>query len=155
MMPINPILAAAAANIAVGWLYYSEFAFGPMLKKITGSKCDVSKDFYLRMAVEIVASLMLATAFYIAILTFKKTTLPYSEELFTKIYAWFFNDANAVQADMASSLKAAGFLWFGFAVPMAISATAWHSMNWQKAVLKLGCKLAQFLAMAGALAYFG
>jgi|GEM_PF-1277688 len=155
MMPINPILAAALADIIVGAIYYSDYAFGPLCKKLSITKCDTSKDFYLRLAVQVVASLMLATAFYIAILTLKKTELPYTHEMFTRIYAWFFKDAQDVHADMKSSLKIAGFLWFGFAVPMALSATAWHSMNWKKAGLKLGCKLAQFLAMAGALAYFG
>jgi len=155
MMPINPILAAALADIIVGAVYYSDYAFGPLCKKLSTTKYDMHKDFYLRMAVQVVASLMIATAFYISILTLKKAELPQSQEMFTRIYAWFFKDAQDVHADIMSSLKIAGFLWFGFAVPMAFAATAWHSMNWKKTVLKLGCKLGQFLAMAGALAYFG
>lgn len=154
-MPMNPILAAALADIIVGWFYYSDFAFGPLCKKYSATKCEFSKDLYLRLAIQFAASLMLAAAFYISILTLKKTELPYAHEMYTRIYAWFFKDGQAVQADMVSSLKMAGFLWLGFAVPMTVSATVWHSMNWRKAALTLGGKLAQFLAMAAALAYFG
>ena len=34
MLPINPILAASAANMAVGMLWYSDYAFGPLWRKL-------------------------------------------------------------------------------------------------------------------------
>lgn len=156
MMPINPILAAAAADILVGMFLYSDYGFGKLWSKVTGMKCNCSKDFLLRMAAQIVSSLMIATALYIAILTLKKTELPQTYQLFTQVYSWFFTP-EAVGADLMSSLKIAGFFWLGFNVPLILSKTVWASdvIHWKKGALKAVFQLAQFLAMAGALAYFG
>lgn len=155
MFSVNPIVAAAAADILVGCLYYSDFAFGPLARKLCTDKPDMKKDLHIRYGLQIVASLMLATAFYIAILTFKKTELPLAQDMFTRMYSWFFTDVQVVHADCMASLKIAGFLWVGFVVPQALSAAAWHSLNFKKVALKAGGKLAQFLAMACTLAYFG
>ena len=155
MMHLNPILAAAAADMVVGMFWYSDYAFGPMWKKVTGRKEDVSKEFYLRLALQVVSSLMIATAFYIAVLTFQKSVPVSSQEMFTQVYAWFFTPS-VQHAELMSSLKIAGFLWLGFFVPSSLSCTVWHSvMMWHKFVLKNGGKLAQLLAMAAALSYFG
>ena len=155
MMPLNPILAAAAADMIVGMLWYSDYAFGPLWKKVSGHKMDVSKDLYLRLALQAVCSVMIATAFYIAILTFQKAQAVVSQAMFTQIYSWFFMSA-ANDADMISSLKIAGFLWLGFFVPSSLACAVWHNViAWQKFALKAGGKLAQLLAMAAVLAILG
>ncbi len=155
MMPLNPILAAAVADMVVGKICYSEYAFGPMWRKVTGVKSEVSKDVYLRYAVQAVSSIMAATALYIAILTFQKAQIISSQAMFTQIYSWFFVDA-AHNAELMSSLKLAGFVWFGFFVPNYLSCTVWHNqIIWHKFMIKSVCKLAQLLAMAAVLATLG
>lgn len=155
-MPINPIIAAATADILVGMIIYSDFAFGPLWTKVSGMKCPAGKDLPVRFAGQAVASLMAASAMYIAILTFKKTNLPYSQEMFTRIYAWFFKDIATVEADLISAMKIAGFLWLGLIVPFILSKTVWEpNINWQKFALKSVFTLIHFLAIAGALATFG
>lgn len=154
-MPVNPILAAAAADFLVGMLWYSDYAFGPLFRQVTGQKGDTNQDFYLRIALQGVSSIMIAIAFYIAILTFQKSQLVESQEVFTRFYAWFFTPAVS-NAELISSLKIAGFIWLGFFFPAKLSCAVWHPViNWQKFGIKIGGKLAQFLAIAATLAYFG
>jgi len=151
MLPINPILAAAAANMLVGFAIYSKHTFGPLWLKISGKKVSGLKDMPVRVALEAVSSIMSAAALYIAILTFKKAEVV-SGGMLTSMYSWFFQD---IQADMMSSLKLAGFLWLGFMVPHIICHVAWdESMNWRKGALKAIFSLVHILAMAAALAYF-
>ena len=155
MMSLNPILAAAAADMVVGMFCYSDYAFGPMWKKVSGHKMDVSKDFYLRLAFQVVSSVMVATAFYIAVLTFQKAQVVSSQAMFTQLYSWFFM-ASAQNAELMSTLKIAGFMWLGFYVPSYLSCTVWHSpIVWHKLMIKSVCKLAQLLAMAAVLATLG
>ncbi len=156
MMPLNPILAAAVADTVVGWLWYSDYAFGAMWRKVSGhSKADMKKDFYLRIALQLISSIMVATALYIAILTFQKAQIVTSQAMFTQIYSWFFVPATS-NAELMSSLKIAGFIWLGFAVPAGLSCTAWHNqIMWNKFLIKAGGKLAQLLAIALVLARLG
>lgn len=154
-MPLNPILAAAAADMVVGMLCYSDHVFGSMWRKAGGQKVDYSKEFYLRLALQIVSSVMVATAFYIAILTFQKAQVVSSQAMFTQLYSWFFM-ASAQNAELMSSLKLAGFICVGFYIPSYLSCTAWHNpINWHKFMIKSVCKLAQLLAMAAVLATLG
>jgi len=156
MTHINPILAAAAADMLVGMFWYSDYAFGPLWQKVSGYKTEMKKDLYLRIAVQVVSSLMIATAFYIAILTFQKTQVSFAQDAYTKLYSWFFKEDTSENANLMSALKIAGFIWFGFFVPSNLSCTVWRpTINWQKMLLKVGSKLAQFLSMAAALAIFG
>ncbi len=156
MLPVNPIIAAAAADIVVGMALYSDYTFGPLWTKLTGMKCTHGKDMPLRFAGQAVASLMGASAMYVAVITLRKAELPYRQELLTKVYSWFFEHGNAVNADLMSSMKIAGFLWLGLLVPFMLSKTMWEpTINWQKFALKSVFTLAHFLAMAAAIAYFG
>lgn len=151
MLPINPILAAAAVNVIVGSAIYSKHTFGPMWSKISGKKVTNLKDLPVRFALEIVSSIMFAAALYIATITFKKSEI-LSENMFTSMYSWFFKD---MHADMISSLKIAGFLWLGFMIPHIICHVAWDEhMNWRKGVLKAIFSLVHILAMSATLAYF-
>lgn len=155
MISINPILAAAAADIVVGMLWYSDYGFGPMYRKLSGHKLDMRKDLYVRIALQVVGSIMIATAFYIAILTFQKSQAMYSQEALTRLYSWFFMPS-VDHAECMSSLKIAGFIWLGFFVPTKLSCLAWSPvMVWQKFAIKACGKLAQFLAMAAVLSYLG
>jgi hypothetical protein len=155
MMPLNPILAAAAADMVVGMLCYSDYVFGPMWRKAGGHKHEYSKEFYLRLALQVVSSVMIATAFYIAVLTFQKAQVVSSQAMFTQLYSWFFM-ASAQNAELMSTLKIAGFMWLGFYAPSYLSCTAWHKpISWHKFMIKAVCKRAQRLAMAAVLATLG
>lgn len=157
MMPINPIIAATAADILVGMALYSHYTFGPLWTKVTGMKCSyTNKEIPMRFAGQVVASLMTASALYISIITFKKSQMSYPQEMLTKMYSWFFKDLSVVHTDLVSSMKIAAFLWLGFIVPCLLCRTIWDAtVNWQRFALKSAFTLVHFLAMAGALAYFG
>lgn len=155
MLPINPIIAGAAANILVGVALYSQYTFGPMWSKISGKKTANLKDMPLRFAIEAVSSLMTASALYIAILTFQKAELTLKESIFTNVYSWFVSDMKT-NTEMMSSLKIAGFFWLGFMVPHILCHLAWDEhMNVRKSVVKAVFTLVHFLAMGAAIAYFG
>ncbi len=154
MLPINPILAGAAANIIVGVAIYSRYTFGPMWTKISGRKTSGLQDMPLRFAIEIVSSLMVSSALYIAILTFQKSELTLTQSMFTSIYSWFVNNMRT-NTDMMASLKIAGFFWLGFKVPHILCRLAWdEQMNGRQALAKAAFSLIQFIAMAAAIAYF-
>jgi len=151
MMPLNPILAAAVADMAVGMLWYSDYGFGPLWKKIQG-KTNVEKDLYLRLLVQGASSVVFATAVYIAIMTFQKTHDAYAQEIFTKYFSWFLKE-KTVNTELMSSMKTAGFIWLGLFVPSYLSCAAWTpTPAWTKFAIKSGCKLAQLLAIAAVLA---
>ena len=155
MVSFNPILAAAAADLAVGVFCYSDYAFGPMWRKIHGSKSDVGKEFYFRLGLQVISSVMVATALYISILTFQKAQVVSSQAMFTQVYSWFF-EASAQNAELISSLKIASFIWFGFYVPNFFSCVVWQNpLVWNKFLIKSVCKLVQLLAMAAVLASLG
>lgn len=154
MLTINPILAGATANFLIGWFWYTDYGFGPLLRKITGKKEDVSQKFYLRIVLEILSSIMLSTAFYIAILTFQKSQLVESQEIFTRLYAWFLSPS-INDPELTSSLKIAGFVWLGFFFPNKLSSTVWSTeINWLQFFIKIGCDLTQYLAIGLTIAYF-
>jgi hypothetical protein len=154
MMPVNPIIAAAVADVVLGMVMYSEYAFGPMWAKVSGEKCS-GKDMPMRLAAQFVSSLMVAAAMYIAIVTFKKTEMTALNDMFTRMYGWFLQDGNMAQADMMSAMKIAGFLWLGFLVPHVICEIVWENhINWKKGVMKAAFILVHFLVIASVLAYF-
>ena len=151
MIPVNPILAAAAADMAVGMLWYSDYAFGPLWKKLKKEGNGEYKDLYQRLALQAVASVMVASDLYIAIITFQKTQATYSHEAFTKLFSWFLEDKPST-TELIASMKTVGFIWLGFVVPGNLSCTAWSNpMNFVKFGIKVGCKLAQFFAVAAVL----
>lgn len=152
MVPVNPILAAAAANMAVGMLWYSDYAFGPMWRKLKKEGNVEYKDLYQRLALQAVASVMVTSALYIAIMTFQKTQMIYAYEHFTNIFSWFLRDKQNT-TELIASMKTVAFIWLGFVVPGGLSCLAWSTpMSWVKFGIKTGCKLAQFLAVAAVLA---
>lgn len=155
MVSINPIIAGALANLAVGFALYSKHTFGPMWSKISGKKVVGLKDMPLRLAIEAVSSLMTASALYIAILTFQKSELSLTESVLTSVYSWFVSDMKA-NTDMMASLKIAGFFWLGFMIPHILCHLAWdEDMNGKKSIVKAAFSLVHFLAMGAAIAYFG
>ncbi|MBP9764805.1 DUF1761 domain-containing protein [Candidatus Babeliales bacterium] len=154
MMPLNPIIVAAVADVLAGVVIYSDYAFGPLWHKVTGMKCKMGKDAYLRFALQFVCSLMTATALYIAILTFQKTDVTYVQSTLTNMYAWFFTPTT--HTDFMSAVKIAGFLWLGFYVPFIFSHIIWDTtINWQKGALKSVFKLIHLAVMTAVLVYLG
>lgn len=156
MMPIHhayiPIIAAAAAEVVVGMLWYSDNLFGPMWKK-AGGKVANQKDFYQKLATHSVAALVTATALYIAISVFQKTQIGiYTQHGLGQIFSLFLHEGLHNNNTLMSSMKIAGFLWLGFFVPAGVTCTAWSSGNWHKFAIKAGGKLAGLVAMAATIA---
>lgn len=153
MIPLNPIIAAAVADMAVGMFCYSDYAFGPLWKKIHG-KTNVEKDLYVRLAVQAVSSLVIATALYIAIMIFQKSQCTYGQEMLTKWFSWFLTEKEQ-NTELVSAMKTTGFIWLGLFVPSYLSCAAWTSAPaWIKFAIKSTCKLAQLLAMTVVLIKF-
>lgn len=153
MLSINPIIAGAAVNVIVGTAIH--YAFGSHIGKILGKKTTGLKDMPLRYGIEIVSSLMKASALYIAILTFQKSELTFTESVFTQAYTFFVTNMK-MDTTMIASLKTAGFLWLGFMVPHILCHLAWdENMNGRKSVLKAALSLMHFTVMAAAIGYFG
>ncbi|MBI2344642.1 hypothetical protein HYV10_01060 [Candidatus Dependentiae bacterium] len=153
MLSVNPIIAATAANVILGIAIH--YAFGSEIGKILEKKTTGFKDMPLRFALEILSSLMKASALYIAILIFQKSELSISETMLTKVYAWFITDIK-MNTTMMASFKIAGFFWLGFMVPHILCHLAWdEQMNGRKSVLKAALSLVHLLVMAGVIAYFG
>lgn len=153
MFPVNPIIAAAGVNVLVGVAIH--YSFGHEIAKIMDKKTTGLKDMPLRFAIEIISSLMLASALYIAILTFQKSELTLTQDMFTRLYSWFVTDFKT-NTEMMASLKIASFFWLGIMVPQILCHLAWDEhMNGRKSVLKAALSLVHFLAMGAALAYFG
>lgn len=154
MMPINPIIAAAVANMAVGIFWYSDYAFGPLWMNISGKKkSDISANIYQRLALQVLSSVITVTALYIAIMTFQKTHGAYHQELFTKWFSWLLKESAAPTTELLSSMKATGFIWLGFFLPHHLACTAWSTLiNWRMLAIHAGASLASLLAAAAVLA---
>lgn len=155
MMPVHhaymPIVAAAAADIVVTMLWYSDNLFGPMWKK-QGGKSSGTKDFYQKLGMHFLASLVTATALYIAIVVFQKTqTGIYTQQGLGQIFAMFLQDGTHNNTLM-SSMKIAGFLWLGFFMPSAVIETVWCSCNWRRFLIETGGQLASIVVMGAMIA---
>ena len=155
MMPIEqatmPILAAAAANVVVPMIWYSDHLFGPMWKKL-GGKTSPDKNFYNNLVVHGVAALVASTALYIAIVVFQKTQVNvYSQAGFGKIFGMFLTDSSH-NNELMCALKIAAFLWLGVLVPNKVACTAWGSGNWTKTAVSMSGKLVTMLTMAAVIA---
>ena len=153
MLSINPIIAGASANVLLGLIIHH--AFGSEIGKILGKKTTGFKDMPLRLGLEIISSLMKASALYIAILVFQKSELSLTANMLTQVYSLFVTNMKA-DTQLMASLKIATFFWLGFMVPHILCHLAWdENMNGRKSLLKAGLSLAHFLVMGAALAYFG
>jgi len=151
MLPINPILAAAAANMAIGMFWYSEYAFGPLWKKLKKEGSSEYKDLYQRLTIQAVASIMVASALYMAIMTFQKTQMTYAHEAFTQFYSLLVTDKENT-TELIESIKTSCFIWLGFVFSGALSCFAWsNQMNLQILVIKTVGTLVQFLVTAAVL----
>ena len=155
MMPIHhasmPILAAAAAEVVVTILWYSDHLFGPMWKK-AGGKAAKSKDLYQKLAMHGIAALVTATALFIATCIFHKTQIAiYGQGGFGKIFGAFLDDT-AHNNSLVFSLKTAGFLWLGFFLPGKFVSTVWSEGSWSKMGIESGGQLVSLLTMAAVIA---
>lgn len=146
------VLAAAAAHFFVGWLWYSEYLFGPMWKKLGGKCSGMSKDMRVNLAASFATSLVIATASLIAISIFQQTqTGIYSREGLSRVFSWFLQD-NPVNNTMLCSMKTLAFLWAGFCAPMSLSSVIWGGKNLHRWILEEGSDLASLLAVAATIA---
>ena len=157
MMPIHqayvPILGAAAAEMLVGYLWYSDYAFGPLKRKVTGTtkkKTDISKE----IAMHTIVAIVKATALFVLISMMQKAcTTGYFQEGFGKIFSLFSYDTAKHNNTMMCALKTAGFVWLGFLLPARAACTIWGEKNWMKLLIVAGGQLAMTLAMAVAIAW--
>lgn len=146
------VLTAAGAHFFMGWLWYSEYLFGPMWKKMGGKCTGFSKDMRVNLALSFASSLLLAVAAVIAISIFEKTqTSIYSQEGLSKLFSWFLDDS-AANNTMLGSMKTIAFLWAGLSVPLSAKAVIWSAKPWRRWLLEQAGCLASLLALAGAVA---
>lgn len=156
MVPVHqaymPIIAAAAAEIIVAMLWYSDSAFGPMWRKL-GGKSSAKKDFYQKLGIHMLASVIAATALYIAITVFQRAQVG-SEVVqgLGQIFAMFLHNMPSHNNTLMSALKIAGFVWLGFLTPSKVICAAWGSDNWHKAAIEMGGQLVSICAMAAVIA---
>lgn len=145
-----PIIAAAAAELVVGMVWYSDQLFGPMFRKMSGKKAP--KDIVNRLAMHAVVALLRATALFIAISIFQKTqTAVYAQDGFGKVFSVFLN-TSAPNNSLISSVKTAGFMWLGFYVPSKASCTIWGDQNWQLFAMKAAYQFTLLATMAAVIA---
>ena len=146
-----PILSATGASLAIGAIWYSDHLFGPMWRKMGGKSID-PKEVPHRLAMHAVASLVTATALFIAISIFQKTqTGLYAKEGLFKIFAAFLSDENQ-ESLLKSAMKTAGFVWLGFIAPTKAIHTIWGNNNWQKFAIEAAGALVSIVAMAAVIA---
>ena len=146
-----PIIAAAAAEMVVGMVWYSDNAFGPLMRKITGKK--VPKDMTSRLAMHAVVALLRATALFIAISIFQKTqTAVYAQDGLGRVFSLFLTNAAQQNNTLLSAIKTAGFLWLGFYVPSTATCAIWGSQNVKKFVIVAAHQLTALIAMAATIA---
>lgn len=157
MVPIEqaymPIIAAAAAEVAVVIAWYSDHLFGPMWKKL-GGKSSGNKDFYQKLSIHALAALVTATALYIAISVFQQAqTDSYTTHGLGQIFAMFLHKTDqAMNNTLLCSMKIAGFLWLGFLAPSKVICAAWASENWKKTAIEVGGQFASLVVMAAVIA---
>lgn len=145
-----PILVAAVVKDIVGMFWFSDMLFGPMWKKM-GGKISTDKDIVTKIALGFIASLIAATALFIAIAAFQKAHNFESSGIFLKLFSIFFKE-EVSNNNLFSALKIAAFLWFGFLAPSKAILTIWGSGNWYKFLIASVGELVGFLAMAASIA---
>lgn len=146
-----PIFAAAATEVVIAIIWYSEMVFGPLWRK-NGGKAPSQKDLYSKVGMHALASLLRAAALFIAISVFQKTqTAMYAKEGIFKLFSFFLQD-NIQNNSLESAIKTAGFIFFGFIVPTKVIHTIWGTSNWSKFIIEATGQLTSFLAMAAVIA---
>lgn len=156
MLPINhaylPIIGAVAAEMAVGCVWYSDYAFGAMYRQATGKKkkVDMTKEIIMHAAIAIIK----ATALFIIITMMQKTSsMGYFKEGLGQIFSAFTYDPSQHNNTIACSAKTAGFVWLGLIFPTMATCTIWGSKNWTKLAIVAGGQLAMTMGMAVAIAW--
>ena len=146
--PTATVLVAAAAHYATLWLWYSEYLFGPMWKKMGGKCAGLYKDMKINALIQFAASILIATAVCIAVSVFEKTQVTaLSKEGFSQIFSWFL-DKSSPNNTMLGSMKTVGFIWTGFLLPMSFSSVLWCGTSLNRWALETAGKLAGLLAIA-------
>ncbi len=145
------IFAAGIANVAGATLWYSDYAFGALWKKL-GGKMAAPKDTPKNILLHTIASMLTASALYIAISVFAKTqTGSYAQEGFFRIFSFFLSNATPTTT-LNAAMKTAGFIWLGFLVPSKAVCAIWGSESWMKFIIEIAGQLVGFVGMAAVLA---
>ena len=147
-----PILVAAAVHIGIACLWYSELLFGKMWISAGGCKMD-SKDAPMKLGLQTLCSILLATAIMIAINIFQQSqAVSATASGFSRMFSWFLNSTTEGPT-MMNAMKVAGFFWMGFAMPTIASAAIWcnHSLN--RFFICAAGELVALLAMGASLSY--
>lgn len=155
MIPVHqaylPILAAAASEMVVGYIWYSEYLFGPLMRQVTGrkKKSEMSKEIIMHFLTAIIK----ATALFIAISIMQNvTTAGYFQEGLGRIFTLFMHDPSLNNNSMTLSLKTAGFMWLGFMFPARAACNIWGDKNFKKFLITAGGQLSMIMAMAATIA---
>lgn len=149
-----PVIAAAAAEIAVGFVWYSDHLFGPAMRKAAGEK-KKKKNMIEEIAMHFVVALAKATALYIVICMMQHAkSAGLFQEGFAKFFTFFAHDPIKHNNTLMCALKTASFIWVGFLLPSRAIRTIWGSKNWNELAITSGGQLAMTLGMATAIALF-
>lgn len=155
MMPIHqaylPILAAVLSEMAVGYLWYSDYAFGPMMREIAGR--TKKREMSLEIIMHILTAIIKATALFIAISMLQNiSTAGYFKEGLGRIFTLFIHDPSTNNNSMSLALKTAGFAWLGFMFPARAACNIWGDRNLKKLLITAGGQCAMTMAMAATIA---
>jgi hypothetical protein len=148
-----PILAAAVAHVVIACLWYSNIMFGKMWVREGGNCLMDKKDAPMKLALQTLCSILLATAVMIAINIFHQSQVASATVSgFSRIFSWFLSSTSQGPT-MMNAMKVAGFFWMGFAMPTIASAAVWcnHSLN--RFLICAGGELVSLACMGATLAY--
>lgn len=147
------VAAGAAAEMAIGYFWYSDFAFGPMIRKVTGQKKHALKDMNRKLVLHAIFALLKAAGLFIVISLFNKIQMTsYHVAGINKLFSVFLYDYTKQDNGMINALKAAGFIWFAFLMPVKAMCTVWASENWNKFMIVAGGQFVCTLGMGVAIA---
>jgi hypothetical protein len=118
------VLIAAVLNMAINYVWYSKWAFGPFWMKLAGVRESDVKDAKLAMLYGFIASVV--TAFFLA---------------------WFIGTLNVTT--VSDGMFVAFFAWLGFVATTQISGVIWGKKPFQLFLITTGARLLSFLVMGG------
>ena len=146
-----PVLVAAAVHMGVACLWYSDYAFGAMWRKLGGCKTS-KKDMQLKLGLQAVCSVLIAAALMVAINTFAQAQGAAEASGFSQLFSWFL-DSTAEGASMINAMKVAGFFWLGFSMPTIASSAVWCNHPLNRFLLCAAGELVSLAGMGLALSY--
>jgi hypothetical protein len=154
MLSLNnylPILVAGAVHMGVMLAWYSDYAFGPMWRKLGGCKIS-KKDVQMKLGLQALCSILVAAALMVAINTLAQAQGAAESSGFSQLFSWFL-DSTSEGASMMNAMKVAGFFWMGFLMPGIASACIWCDHPLNRFLLCAAGELVSLVGMGLALSY--